>query len=196
MESGERWQSSPRTSRAARCGRGRVGDGESESAVGGVRGGRRWRRRLPRASGVLWLDGELQGEGAELLRVSERRGGGCGYVGDERRRRAPLDGAREGESRRGRDTGEWERVEGPRGVSRGIQTKRGEGRQAGRLVAWRGGARARRARAHPPVEDEDDRGGGQWAGPALAAAGQTRDVTRALPLGRAEIGRASCRERV
>ena len=52
---------------------------------------------------------------------------------------------------------------------RGIQTRRGEGRQAGRLVAWRGGARARRARAHPPVEDEDDRGGGQWAGPALAA---------------------------
>ena len=58
---------------------------------------------------------------------------------------------------------------------RGIQTRRGEGRQAGRLVAWRGGARARRARAHPPVEDEDDRGGGQWAGPALAAAGLHRE---------------------
>ena len=52
---------------------------------------------------------------------------------------------------------------------RGIQTRRGEGWQAEREVAWRGGARARRARAHPPVEDEDDRGGGRWAGPALAA---------------------------
>ena len=47
---------------------------------------------------------------------------------------------------------------------RGIQTRRGEGRQAGRLVAWRGGARARRARAHPPVEDEDDRGGASGLG--------------------------------
>ena len=72
--------------------------------------------------------------------------------------------ARERESRGGGDTGEWERVEGPRGVSRGIQTRRGEGRQAGRLVAWRGGTRARRARAHPPVEDEDDRGGASGLG--------------------------------
>ena len=58
---------------------------------------------------------------------------------------------------------------------RGIQTRREEGRQAEREVAWRGGARARRARSHPPVEDEDDSGGGQWAGPALAAAGLHRE---------------------
>ena len=37
-------------------------------------------------------------------------------------------------------------------------------RQAEREVAWRGGARARRARAHPPVEDEDDRGGASGLG--------------------------------
>ena len=35
----------------------------------------------------------------------------------------------------------------------------GEGRQAEREVAWRGGARARRACARPPVGEEDDRGG-------------------------------------
>ena len=47
---------------------------------------------------------------------------------------------------------------------RGIQTRRGEGRQAEREVAWRGGARARRARAHPPVREEDDRGGASGLG--------------------------------
>ena len=62
---------------------------------------------------------------------------------------------------------------------RGIQTRRGEGRQAEREVAWRGGARARRARARPPVGEEDDRGGGQvgWAGqlgrPGRTVLGQT-----------------------
>ena len=44
-------------------------------------------------------------------------------------------------------------------------------RQAGRLVAWRGGARARRAHSPPSVEDEDDRGG-RWAGPAAGWASQ------------------------
>ena len=49
--------------------------------------------------------------------------------------------------------------------------RRGEGRQAEREVAWCGGARTRRARARPPVGEEDDRGGGPgglgWpAGPA------------------------------
>ena len=48
---------------------------------------------------------------------------------------------------------------------RGIQTRRGEGRHAEREVAWRGGARARWARARPPVGEEDDRGGPVgWAG--------------------------------
>ena len=63
---------------------------------------------------------------------------------------------------------------------RGIQTRRGEGRQAEREVAWRGGARSRRARARPPVGEEDDRGGGQvgWAGqlgrPGRTVLGQHR----------------------
>ena len=64
---------------------------------------------------------------------------------------------------------------GLRGVVRGVPSDEEGARQAEREVAWRGGARARRARAHPPVEDEDDRGGGQWAGPALATAGLHRE---------------------
>ena len=78
---GKRWRSSPRLQRASKRARGRTGGGESTAMVVGARGGRRWRRRLHGASGVLWLDGELQGEGAELLRESGRRGeaGGGGY---------------------------------------------------------------------------------------------------------------------
>ena len=57
-----------------------------------------------------------------------------------------------------------------RGVVRGIEGDEKGARQAGREVAWRGGARARRARSPPSVEDEDDRGGGGLgrllAGPA------------------------------
>ena len=49
---------------------------------------------------------------------------------------------------------------GGRGVVPGHPDEEGRGRQAGELVAWRGGARARRARSPPSVEDEDDRGGG------------------------------------
>ena len=52
----------------------------------------------------------------------------------------------------------------------GHPDKEKRGRQAGREVAWRGGARARRARSPPSVEDEDDRVGGGLgrllAGPA------------------------------
>ena len=80
--------------------------------------------------------------------------------GDELRSAARARESRGG----GEGTRESERVRG--GVSRGIQTRRGEGRQAEREVAWCGGARARRARTRPPVGEEDDRGGGQvgWAG--------------------------------
>ena len=71
-------------------------------------------------------------------------------------------GERQRESARGVGVAAWR--------LRGIQTRRGEGRRAEREVAWRGGARSRRARAHPPVEDEDDREGGGLgrllAGPA------------------------------
>ena len=66
-----------------------------------------------------------------------------------------------------------------RGVVRGIEGDEKGARQAGRLVAWRGGARARRARSHPSVEDEDDRGGpvgwagaGCWAGQAAQELGR------------------------
>ena len=78
---GKRWRSSPRLQWASKRARGRAGDGESTAMVVGARGGRRWRRRLHRASGVLWLDGEEEGDAAKLSGLSERRGGrgGCSY---------------------------------------------------------------------------------------------------------------------
>ena len=107
--------------------------------------------------------------------MSGRRGEAGGHGNGERQRRwrSGVRGREQGERRRARESARGVGVAAWR--LRGIQTRRGEGRQAGRLVAWRGGARARRARAHPPVEDEDDRGGGQWAGPALAAVGLRRE---------------------
>ena len=60
-------------------------------------------------------------------------------------------------------------------------SRRGEeGRQAGREVAWRGGARARRPHSPPSVEDEDDRGGRQ-AGPPAGWAGQLAGLHREEP---------------
>ena len=87
---------------------------------------------------------------------------------------------RERERGRGEEeSGESERGRGGAWRLRGIQTRRGEGRQAEREVAWRGGARARRARSHPSVEDEDYRGGpvgwagaGCWAGQAAQVLGR------------------------
>ena len=74
----------------------------------------------------------------------------------------------EGEERKNR--GRVREYGGGRGVVPGHPDEEGRGRQAGELVAWRGGARARRARSPPSVEDEDDRGGGGLgrllAGPA------------------------------
>ena len=59
-----------------------------------------------------------------------------------------------------------------RGVASSRASRRGgEGRQARREVAWRGGARARRPHSPPSVEDEDDRGG-RRAGPPAGWAGQ------------------------
>ena len=166
---GKRWRSSPRLQRASKRARGRTGDGESTVMVVRARGGRRWRRRLHRASSVLWLDGELQGEGAELLRESGRRGeaGGGGY--GERRRWVRSD---TGERERGRgeeEPGESERVRGGRGVAsfQGIQTRRGE---AGRQASWWRGAVARARAGHTPLPlsrtktTEEDAG---WAGQLL-----------------------------
>ena len=74
----------------------------------------------------------------------------------------------EGEERKNR--GRVRESRGGRGVVPGHPDEEGRGRQAGELVAWRGGARARRAHSPPSVEDEDDRGGGGLgrllAGPA------------------------------
>ena len=79
-----------------------------------------------------------------------------------------------GERDRGRGEEEPGRVResrGGRGVVPGHPDEEGGGRQAGELVAWRGGARARRAHSPPSVEDEDDRGG-RRAGPPAGWAGQ------------------------
>ena len=78
---------------------------------------------------------------------------------------------RERERGRGEEeSGESERVRGGVATRGIVQSDEGGARQAGRLVAWRGGARVRRARSPPSVEDEDDRGGGGLgrllAGPA------------------------------
>ena len=64
----------------------------------------------------------------------------------------------EGEERKNR--GRVREYGGGRGVVPGHPDEEGRGRQAGELVAWRGGARVRRAHSPPSVEDEDDRGGG------------------------------------
>ena len=80
--------------------------------------------------------------------------------------------------RRG-EPGESEREQGG-GVasSRDTEARRG-GRQAGREVAWRGGARAP-ATLPSLCRDEDDRGG-RWAGPAAGWAGQLAGLNREEP---------------
>ena len=140
MERGERWRSSPRLQRASKRARGRPACGESTAVVVGARGGRRRRRRLHRASGILWLDMELQGEGAELLRVSGRRGeaGGGGY-GERRRPTRSDTGERESEGEERKNRG---RVRGYRGAWRrpGVPGRRGgrqASREAGGVVRWR-----------------------------------------------------------
>ena len=107
---------------------------------------------------------------AELGSMSGRRGEAGGHGNGERWRRL-RSGAlgeertrEEGEREGGEKDwgGAWRRSRHP--------DEEGRGRQAGELVAWRGGARARRAHSPPSVEDEDDRGGGGLgrllAGPA------------------------------
>ena len=75
---------------------------------------------------------------------------------------------------------ESEREQG-RGVASSRASRRGgEGRKAGREVAWRGGARARRPHSPTSVEDEDDRGG-RWAGPPAGGAGQLAGPHREEP---------------
>ena len=101
---------------------------------------------------------------AELGSVSGRRGEAGGHGNGEQRRRwrSGVRGREQGERRRARESAREVGVAAWR--LRGIQTRRGEGRQAERLVAWRGGARARRARSPPSVKDEDDRGGASGLG--------------------------------
>ena len=75
---------------------------------------------------------------------------------------------------------ESEREQGDGVASSGVSRRGGEGRQAGEQVAWRGGARARRAHSPPSVEDEDDRGG-RRAGPPAGWAGQLAGLHREEP---------------
>ena len=137
---GKRWRSSPRLQRQSKWARGRT---DAAGASMGIHGGRRWkrrRRRLHGASGGARLDGELQGGGAELPRVSGRRGEAGGY-GDARRRRRWFSGEREreqGEKRRARES---ESGAGQlRGFVRGIEGVRGSRR-------WPAGGEVARARA-------------------------------------------------
>ena len=54
------------------------------------------------AFGVAWVSGEVQGDEAELLGLSEGRGGGSGDVYGERRRGSRSAIAGEGEGDEGR----------------------------------------------------------------------------------------------
>ena len=107
---------------------------------------------------------------AELVDCSDALEGRGGYDYGERWRRARSGGRERENQGRGRNERVGERCGASRGIVRSIQSDEGRGRQAGREVAWRGGARARRARSPPSVEDEDNRGGGGLgrllAGPA------------------------------
>ena len=127
-----------------------------------------WRRC--RASRGAWLGGEEEGVAAELLSSAEGRGvAGDGCYGERRRwvRRVRERAGGEARERGGR----VRENRGGCGVVPGHPDEEGRGRQAGELVAWRGGARARRAHSPPSVEDEDDRGG-RRAGPPAGWAGQ------------------------
>ena len=89
---------------------------------------------------------------------------------------------REGESEgeEGKNRGRVRESRGGRGVVPGHPDEEGRGREAGELVAWRGGARARRAHSPPSVEDKDDRGG-RRAGPPAGWAGQLAGPDREEP---------------
>ena len=66
---------------------------------------------------------------------------------------------RESEGEEGKNRGRVRESRGGRGVVRGIEGDEKGARQAGREVAWRGGARAP-GTLRSPVGEEDDRGGG------------------------------------
>ena len=105
---------------------------------GGRRGERRCLRR-PGASGVGRLGEEEERDEAELVGVSERRGGGGGREGSEGQRRWRSAGCvREGR-RRGETMGD---VEGVPGVSWRRLVHRGGARQAGREGVEASGALA------------------------------------------------------
>ena len=126
---GKRWRSSPRLQWASKRARGRAGDGESTAMVVGARGGRRWRRRLHRASGVLWLDEEVEGVAAELGSVSGRRGEAGGGCYGERRRWVRSDTGERGV--RPGDRGGTEKKQ------RGVALAGQAGRRAGGVARWR-----------------------------------------------------------
>ena len=152
--------------------RARGSDDGGESTVK-ILGGRWWRRRRWRrcsASGTSWLGGEDEGVEAELLRVSERRGGGCGCGYGERRRPARSD-TRERERGRGEEeSGESERVEGGCVASpRGVQASRWSGKQE--VAGACAGVRRPRACAYWREEEGERGGSGDWLGRAAGPGG-------------------------
>ena len=103
---------------------------------------------------------------------------GDGCYGERRRRwcLAVSEGARE----RREEPRASEREQGGGVASSRASRRGGEGRQARREVAWRGG-RARAPATLPSLcRDEDDRGG-RWAGPAAGWAGQLAGLHREEP---------------
>ena len=137
----------------------------------GIHGGRRrrWRRRrLHGALRLAWLGGELQSEEAELLRVSERRGGGGGY-GNGGRWRRQRSAVRE----RARGKREWAR-ERAREVRGGAWRRSGDPGDEGRSRRWRACARAASACPCPPGARKGTTGTASWLGRPAGPLGQAR----------------------
>ena len=149
--------------RRSKWARGRT---EAAGALMGIHGGRRWkrrRRRLHGASGGARLDEELQGGGAELLRVSGRRGetGGDGY-GERRRRQCFGRGERE-RCRGGRETRERGRDPGRCWALLARPGRRGGGHAGSCRGAHARGVRRPRALSLWREEGDDWRRPVSWA---------------------------------
>ena len=170
---------------ASKRARRRAGDGEFDGDDGRSpkRGTATWRRC--RASGDSWSGGEEEGVEAELLSWSGERGvvGDGGY--GERRRRWCSAGRERERGRGGESRGRVRESRGEAWRRPGASRRGGEGRQAGREVAWRGGARARRPHSPPSVGTKTtEEGGGLGrllAGPASWLGCTGRSPGKLLP---------------
>ena len=153
----------------------RLGGGSGvDGAAMGIHGGRRRRRRRRRLHGALrlaWLGGELQSEEAELLRVSERRGGDGGCGNGEWRRRQRSGAVRES---KGESEGKNEEVDRT-GTAPATSPSASRWQGRGQAGWWRGGTavRARRPHACPTGARTTTTGTGPvgrlgyWARPGL-----------------------------